>query len=139
MNRKMRALIDSPDLALWGKITRVLESKGIDLVRFRSVGQACEALARTDTLLVFGENRLVDGTHEDLLTAAKEVGLHTRIVAAPTKSERLDSATYSKAKELGAFDVLRKCYGPKNLEWEVMCAIGDKEKVRAKAAWRGQG
>jgi DNA-binding NtrC family response regulator len=139
VNGKMRVMIDSPDHTMWGKISRVLESKGIDLVHFRSVRQACEALSRKGTLLVFRENRLVDGTYEDLLIAAKEAGVRTRIVVAPTNSKRFDSATYSKAKELGAFDVLRECYGPKDLEWVVICAIRDKEKVRATAAWRGQG
>jgi DNA-binding NtrC family response regulator len=138
VNGKLRVLIDSPDLTMWGKVTSVLKSKDIDLVRFRSVREACEALTRKDTLLIFCENRLVDGTYEDLLTAAREAGVRTRIVIAPAKSKRLDSETYTKAKELGAFDVLRECYGAKDLEWVVICAIRDKEKVRTTAAWRGQ-
>jgi len=139
MNGKMRVLSDSPDLKICGKFTRVLESNDTDLVRFRSVRQACEALTRKRTLLVFRENRLVDGTHQDLLGAAKEAGVRTRIVIAPANSKRFDSATYSKAKEMGAFDVLRECYGPKDLEWVAICAIRDKEKVRATVAWREQG
>src|SRR5882762_10730996 len=70
----MRVLIDSPDLTMRGKITRVIDSKGFDPVHFRSVRQACEALTRKDTLLVFCENRPVDGPHEDLLIAAKGAG-----------------------------------------------------------------
>ena len=139
MNGKMRVPIDSPDLTMWGKITRVLESKGIDLVHFRTVRQACEALTREDTVFVLCENRLVDGTHEDLLIATKKAGVRTRIVVAPANSKRFDSATHSKAKELDAFDVLRECYGPADLEWVVICAIRDREKVRARAAWREQG
>jgi DNA-binding NtrC family response regulator len=138
VNGKMRVLIDSPDLTMRGKITRDLESRGIDLVHFHSVRQTCEALTGKDALLVFCENRLVDGTYEELLTAAKEVGARTRIIVAPTKSKRFDAATYSKAKELGTFEVLRKCYGPQHLEWVGICAIHDKEKVRATAAWREQ-
>jgi len=55
VNGKMRVLIDSSDLAMRGKIIGVLEPKGIHLVRFRSVRQACEALTRKGTLLVFRE------------------------------------------------------------------------------------
>ena len=65
--------------------------------------------------------------------------MRTRIVVAPTNSKRFDSATYSKAKELGAFDVLRECSGPEDLNWLVTYATSNKKKVRATAAWREQG
>ena len=35
-------------------------------------------------------------------------------------------------------DVLRESYGPKDVEWVVICAIRDEESVRAAAAWHGR-
>jgi len=139
MPGKMQVMIGSEDLAIRGQLTNVLESKGLDLTRFRSVKQACQALSRKNVLVVFCENQLVDGTCEDLLTAAKQVRSHTRIVVTSSRSNRTDSITYLRAKELGAFDVLRESYGPKDVEWVVICAIRDKKAVRAAAAWHGRG
>ncbi len=139
MRSKMQVMVGAMDLAIWGQVTNVLESKGLGLTRFRSVKEACRALSRDNVLVVFCENQLVDGTYEDLLTAAKQVRARTRIVVTSSKSKSSDSTTYVRAKELGAFDVLRESYGPKDVEWVVICAIRDEEAVRAAAAWHGRG
>ena len=133
----MQVMIASKDLAIWGQLTNVLKSKGLGLTRFRSVKQACQALSRENVLVVFCENQLVDGTYEDLLTGAKQVRSCTRIVVTSSRSNRTDLA-YSRANELGAFDVLRESYGPKDLEWVVICAIRDEKAVRAAPAWHGR-
>jgi DNA-binding NtrC family response regulator len=138
MQGKMQVMIGSEDLAAWGQVTSVLESRGLSLKRFRSVKEACRALSRENVLVVFCENQLIDGTYEDLLKAAREVRSRTRIVVASSKSNWIDPTAYVKAKELGAFDVLRESYGPKDVEWVVICAIRDEESVRAAAAWHGQ-
>jgi DNA-binding NtrC family response regulator len=138
MQGKMQVMIGTEDLAAWGQVTSVLESRGIGLTRFRSVREACRALRRENVLVVFCENQLIDGTYEDLLRAAKAVRSRTRIVVTSPKPNWTDPTTYVKAKELGAFDVLRESYGPKDVEWVVICAIRDEESVRAAAAWHGQ-
>jgi DNA-binding NtrC family response regulator len=135
---KMQVMIGSEDLATWGQVTNVLESKGLGLTRFCSIKEACRALRRENVLVVFCENQLIDGTYEDLLTAAKQVRSRTRIVVTSSKSNWTDSVTYLKAKELGAFDVLRESFGPRDVEWVVICAIRDQEAVRAAAAWHGR-
>lgn len=134
---KMQVMIGSEDLATWRDLTNVLESKGLGLKRFRSVKEACRALSRENVLVVFCENQLIDGTYEDLLTAAKEVRSRVRIVVTSPKSCQTDASAYWRAKELGAFDVLRESFGPKDVEWVVICAIRDEEAVRASAAWHG--
>ena len=138
MQGKMQVMIGSEDLAIGGQLTNVLESKGLGLTRFRSVKQTCQAPSRENVLVVFCENQLVDGIYEDLLTAAKQVRSHARIVVTSSRSNRTDLTTYLKAKELGTFDVLRESYGPKDVEWVVICAIRDEKAVRAAAAWHGR-
>ena len=139
MQSKMQVMIGSEDLEIWNQLTDVLKSRGLGLTRFRTIKEACRALSRENVLVVFCENQLIDGTYEDLLTAAKNVRSRTRIVVASSRSNRLDSETFLKARELGAFDVLRDSYGPKDVEWVVICAIRDEQAVRASAAWYGRG
>lgn len=135
MEGKMQVMIGSPDLAVWERFTDILKAKGLALTRFQSIKQACKALTREDVLLIFCENRLVDGTYEDLLTAARKVRSQARIVVTGVESDQFDSLGYCKAREMGAFDVLRQSYGIKDLEWVVICAIRDQEGVRTAAAW----
>jgi hypothetical protein len=135
MDGKMQVMIGSPDLGISERFTDILESRGIDLIRFQSIKQVCNALKREDVLLIFCENRLIDGTYEDLLTAAKGVRSQARIVVTGVEADQFDSLGYCKARELGAFDVLRKSYGIKDLEWIVICAIRDQEGVRTASAW----
>jgi DNA-binding NtrC family response regulator len=138
MEGKMEVMIGSPDLAVWQRFTDILDAKDLSLVRFQSIEEACQALARENVLLIFCENRLVDGTYEDLLAAAKNVRSQARIVVTGLDSDQFDSLGYSKARQLGAFDVLRKSYGIKDLEWVVICAIRDEVGVRTAAAWHGR-
>jgi DNA-binding NtrC family response regulator len=137
MESKMQVMIGSSDLAIWERFTNLLESKGIALKPFRSIKQACRALAQENVLLIFCENRLIDGTYEDLLAAAKSVRSQARIVVTGLESDQFDSLGYCRARELGAFDVLRKTYGIRDLEWVVICAIRDEEGVRTAGAWNG--
>lgn len=134
----MQVMIGSEDLAVWDRVTSVLESRGLGLTRFRSVKEACRALKRENVLVVFCENQLIDGTYEDLLQAARQVRSRTRIVVSHSNSHGTNHSTYLKAKELGAFDVLRESFGPKDIEWVVICAIRDEQSVRAAAAWHGR-
>ena len=138
MDGKMQVMIGSPDLAIWERFNGILESKDLSLVRFESIGQACDALAHDNVLLIFCENRLVDGTYEDLLTAAKSVKSQARIVVTGLDSDQFDSLGYCRARELGAFDVLRKSFGIQDLEWVVICAIREETGTRATAAWRNR-
>jgi len=138
MESKMKVMIGSSDLAVCERFTDILQSRGLALTRFHSIKQACNTLARENVLLIFCENRLTDGTYEDLLTAAKNVRSEARIVVTGLESDQFDSLGYCKARELGAFDVLRKSYGLKDLEWVVICAIRDEEGVRTATAWHGQ-
>jgi DNA-binding NtrC family response regulator len=135
---KTQVMIGSEDLGIWGKLTSALEPKDLGLTRFRSIKQACQALSRENVLVIFCENRLIDGTYEDLLTAAKQARSRTRIVVTPLKSVRADISTYLKAKQLGAFDVLRESYRSKGVEWVIICAIRDEDSVRAASAWHGR-
>jgi DNA-binding NtrC family response regulator len=135
MEGKMQVMIGSSDMSIWEKFTNILESRDLAFVRFQSIKQACNVLARENVLLVFCENRLIDGTYEDLLSAARKVRSQARIVVAGLDSNQFDSLGYCKARELGAFDVLRKSYGIKDLEWVVICAIRDEVGVRTAAAW----
>lgn len=136
---KMQVMIGPQDLASWDHLTNVLESRGLGLTRYRSVQEVRRALSGENVLVVFCENQLIDGTYEDLLMAAREVRSRTRIVVAPSSQSQAESRTYLRAKELGAFDVLRESYGPKDVEWVVICAIRDEESVRAAGAWHGRG
>lgn len=138
MDGKMQVMIGSPDLAVWERFTNIVEARGLALKRFQSIKQARKALMREDVLLIFCENRLIDGTYEDLLSAAKDVRSQARIVVTGVESDQFDSLGYCKARELGAFDVLRKSCGIRDLEWVVICAIRDAEGVRTAAAWHGQ-
>ena len=138
MEAKMQVMIGSPDLAIWERFTNLLESKDLSLVRFQSIEQACQALAQENVLLIFCENQLVDGTYEDLLNAAKSVKSQARIVVTGVDSDQFDSLGYCRARELGAYDVLRKSYGIKDLEWVVICAIRDELGVRTAAAWHSR-
>lgn len=138
MDGKMQVMIGSPDLAVWQRFTDILESKDLSLVPFRSIEQACKALARENVLLIFCENRLIDGTYEDLIAAAKNVKSEARIVVTGLDPDQFDSLGYCRAMELGAFDVLRKSYGIKDLEWVVICAIRDETGVRTAGAWHSR-
>ncbi len=137
MESKMQVMIGSPDLAIWERFSNLLESKDLSLVSFQSIEQACEALEQDNVLLIFCENQLADGTYEDLLAAAKNVKSQARIVVTGLDSDQFDSLGYCRARELGAFDVLRKSYGIKDLEWVVICAIRDEEGVRTAPTWHG--
>lgn len=138
MQGKMKVMFGPENPAIEGQLTNVLESRGLGLTHFRSVKEACHAITQEDVLVVFCQNRLIDGTYEDLLTAVKEVRPRTRVVVASSGSNRPDSSTYLRAKELGAFDVLRESYGPKDVEWVVICAIRDEQSARAATAWLGR-
>jgi DNA-binding NtrC family response regulator len=133
MESRMRVMIGSPDLAGWERFTEILQARGLAPTRFQTIQQVCNTLARENVLLIFCENRLADGTYEDLLAAAKRVRSEARIVVAGLESDQFDSLGYCKARELGAFDVLRKSYGIKDLEWAVICAIRDEEGIRTAA------
>jgi DNA-binding NtrC family response regulator len=134
VDNKMNIMIGSSDNAIWERFTNITESKNLALKPFRSIKQARKALAREDVLLIFCENRLIDGTYEDLLAAAKSVRSKARIVVTGLESDQFDSLGYCKARELGAFDVLRKSFGIKDLEWVVICAIRDQKGVRTVGA-----
>lgn len=138
MEGKMQVMIGSPDLAIWERFTNLLEARDLSLVRFQSIEQACQALAQENVLLIFCENRLVDGTYEDLLNAARSVKSQARIVVTGLDPDQFDSLGYCRARELGAFDVLRKSYGIKDLEWVVICAIRDELGVRTATAWHSR-
>lgn len=138
MQGKMQVMFGPGDLSIWNQLTNVLESRGLGLTRFSSVREACQAITQGNVLVVFCENQLIDGTYEDLLTAAREVQPRARIVVTSSVSNRTASLTYLKAKELGAFDVLRESYGPKDVEWVVICAIRDEQAVRTATARRGR-
>ena len=94
-------------------------------------------MSQENVLVVFCENNLVDGTYEDLLTAARQARARTRIVVAISDADQSNSLTYLRAKELGAFDVLRESYVPKDMEWMVICAMRDEQTVRADSGWHG--
>lgn len=126
MEGKMQVMIGSPDLGIWQRFSELMESKDLSLVRFNSIEQACKALTKENVLLIFCENRLADGTYEDLLKAAKRVNSQARIVVTGLESDQFDPLGYCKARELGAYDVLRKSYGIKDLEWVVICAIREE-------------
>jgi DNA-binding NtrC family response regulator len=130
MEGKMQVMIGTPDSGFWRKFASIPESKDISVVRFSSIEQACDALTRDNVLLIFCENQLVDGTYEDLLTAAKNVRSQARIVVTGLDSAQFDSLGYCRAMELGAFDVLRESFGTKDLEWVVICAMRDEAGAR---------
>ena len=130
MEGKMQVMIGSSDSEMWGRFADLVESRGLALKSFQSIEQACKALARENILLIFCEDRLEDGTYEDLLSAAKNVRSEARIVVTGLEADQFDSLGYCKARELGAFDVLRKPYGIKDLEWTVICAIRDAAVAR---------
>jgi len=136
MRAKTQVLVGSQEMAIWKQVASVLQSRGLTVTHFQSLKQACRALRREDVLVVFCESQLIDGTYEDLLKAAGKAPSRTRIVVTSPKSDGADQGTYLKAKELGAFDVLRQGYGPKDIEWVVICALRDEEAMRAAAAWR---
>lgn len=138
MASKTQVMIGSEHLGIWGKLTSDLEPKGLGLTRFRSIKQACQALSRENVLVIFCENQHIDGTYEDLLIAAKQAHSRTRIIVTPLKSARGDISTYLKAKQLGAFDVLRESYASKGVEWVIICAIRDEHSVRSTSAWHGR-
>jgi DNA-binding NtrC family response regulator len=126
MEGKMQVMIGSADMAIWQRFNEIVESKALSLVRFHSIQQACQALEQENVLLILCENQLADGTYEDLLKAAKNVRSHARIVVTGLESDQFDSLGYCKARELGAYDVLRKSFGIKDLEWVVICAMRDE-------------
>jgi DNA-binding NtrC family response regulator len=137
MEGKMQVMIGTTDFTVWQRFIDVVEAKDLSLIRFQSIKQACAALAQEKVLLIFCENRLVDGTYEDLLAAAKNVSSQARIVVAGLDADQFDSLGYCRARQLGAFDVLRKSYGIRDLEWVVICAIRGELGPRA-AAWHGR-
>jgi DNA-binding NtrC family response regulator len=136
MRGKTQVLVGSQEIAIWKQVASVLRSRGLTVTHFHSLKQACRVLRRENVLIVFCENQLIDGTYEDLLKAARKVPSRTRIVVTSPKSDCPDQGTYLKAKELGAFDVLRQGYGPKDVEWVVICALRDEEAARAATARR---
>jgi len=138
MEGKMQVMIGSPDLGIWERFTNLAEAGDLSLVRFQSIEQACQALEQDNVLLIFCENQLADGTYEDLLTAAKSVKSQARIVVTGLDSDQFDALGYCRARELGAYDVLRKSYGIKDLEWVVICAIRDAVGVRTLADWHSR-
>jgi DNA-binding NtrC family response regulator len=138
MEGKPQVMIGSPDLAVWRMFTNIPEAKDFSLVRFQSIQEACRALAQENVLLIFCENRLADGTYEDLLAAVKNVRSQARIVVAGLDADQFDALGYCRARDLGAFDVLRKSYGVKDLEWAVICAIRDEAGVRTTPASHGR-
>jgi len=137
MEGKMQVMIGTTDFTVWQRFIDVVEAKDLSLIRFQSIKQACAALAQEKVLLIFCENRLVDGTYEDLLAAAKNVSSQARIVVAGLDADQFDALGYCRARQLGAFDVLRKSYGIRDLEWVVICAIRGELGPRA-AAWHGR-
>jgi len=135
-NHPMQVLISSSDDVTSEKLSKVLDSKGLTLTRFDTIKEAREALSKQNVLLIFCDNRLADGTYEDLLKAARAAGSRCRIVVTGLESDQFDALGYCKARELGAFDVLRKSYGRLDLAWVVICAIRDEEGLRNSASWQ---
>jgi DNA-binding NtrC family response regulator len=134
MKKKMQVMIGSSDAAVWQRFTDILKAKGLDLTRFCSIKQVCSVLARENVLLIFCDKRLADGTYEDLIKAAKSVRSQARIVVTGLEADQFDALGYSRARELGAFDVLRKSYGIQDLEWAVICAMRDHQAYASAAA-----
>jgi DNA-binding NtrC family response regulator len=134
MNDKFRVMVGTGNSSTWERFSHVLEQRGLALTRFDSVRDAREGLKDEDVLLVFAENQLADGNFEDLLRAAKEARSDARVVIAPSDSDPLDSTSYERAKQLGAYDVLREYYGPKDVEWIVTCALRDEKDGRTAMA-----
>jgi DNA-binding NtrC family response regulator len=134
MEGKMQVMIGSTDPAIWQRFSNIPESKDLSLVRFQSIEQACNGLAQENVLLIFCEHQLIDGTYEDLLAAAKSARSHARVVVTGLGPNQFDRLGYCRARELGAFDVLRESYGIKDLEWVVICAMRDEAEARAVTA-----
>lgn len=129
MEGRMQVMIGTPDSAFWRKFASIPESRDVSPVGFSSIEQACHALAEEKVLLIFCENQLADGTYEDLLAAAKNVRSEARVVVTGVEPTQFDSLGYCRARALGAFDVLGESYGPKDLEWVVLCAMRDEAGV----------
>jgi len=134
MQGKTQVMIGSQDVGIWQRFAGVVDSKDLSLVPFRSIGEAVDGLARNDVLLIFCGNQLADGSYEDLLEAAKKVNSRARIVVTGLDADQFDALGFCRARELGAYDVLRKSYGIKDLEWILICALRDEMGARATAA-----
>jgi DNA-binding NtrC family response regulator len=135
MQGKMQVMIGTPDVAIWQRFTDLLNTDDISLVPFNSIEQACEALTHDNVLLILCEDHLADGTYEDLLAAAKNIRSRARIVVTGLDPEQFDCLGYCRARELGAFDVLQKSCGIKDLEWVVICALRDETGARTASSW----
>lgn len=103
MEEKLQVMIGSSNWAIWERFAKILESKGIVLAQFHSIKQVCKALAQKNVLFVFCEKRLIDGTYEDLIVAAKNVRSRARIVVTGLEPDQFDSLAYCGARELAAF------------------------------------
>jgi DNA-binding NtrC family response regulator len=106
--RRVRALVVSPELDIRKSLLRTLEALQVDMIVCATRVQAEEVLLAKAPDIVFCDEYLPDGTYADLVHAVCGSSAGPRVVVTTRTG---DWDLYFAALEEGAFDVIRcPCY-----------------------------
>jgi DNA-binding NtrC family response regulator len=128
MNIPWQIRIASADVEERRAMVNLLAQQGLHPTVAASVAECRETSTQENVGLIFCARALADGDYRDLLLAAREGNLRTRIVLT---ARITDWDEYLDAMRLGAFDVISAPCRPTDMEWMIIQALRD-EHARAR-------
>jgi len=120
MNQPFEVLVASADTESSSALTLVLKGMGLKPALCSSVKETQVILSSHPVSLVFCEEKLADGSYQDVLRAAKKAALKAPVVVS-SRSENWYE--YLEALRLGAFDYLQKPLRAMDVEMIVRYAL----------------
>lgn len=131
LRKQIRVLIVSPLIEVRRPLLRTLEKLSIDVVVCSTRAQAEEVLALKAFELVFCDERLPDGTYQDLIHADHFDHRIPRVVVATRTG---DWELYFAAVAKGAFDVIRSPWHATDVEMVFIRALREEQQTTSPAA-----
>ncbi|MGO9588940.1 MAG: response regulator [Candidatus Acidiferrales bacterium] len=126
MSETWQIMVASSDLENRRHLVSILERQGLGTFCAANMSQCREILDSQNVGLVFCDRSFADGDYRDVLaaTVGRKPGPKARVVllAAVTDSEQ-----YSRAKDLGVFEVISAACRPTDVEWMVIRAKRDEQ------------
>lgn len=130
MSKEWDVLVASANLEHRRSLVRILEQLPINVIPVSTFQQAEEVLSRQRIELMFSDQRLPDGSYQELLTRT-HVGTPPRVVLT---AEAGDSVDPFKAAEFGVLGMLRYPFLPTEVELQIIRAAHEERLEAAPKA-----
>jgi DNA-binding NtrC family response regulator len=131
LQRHVRALVVSPNIEVRRALLRRLEALSTDVIVCSTRAQAQEVLSRQTVDVVFCDERLPDGSYDELIHSNHWDHRIPRVVVT-TRTGEWD--LYFEAVTKGAFDVIRSPWYAADVEMAVIRALRQEGRLHSSRA-----